>query len=131
MFDMRCEENGIERRLTRIIRPGANSRVERMNRTIKDAAGSAILRQSQATPPVSRWLNRNPRLRPQAEDSQGHRPHLQMLDYAIPQTQLKSDPSHPGLKTYQQAEEFDDPGLIWYEAFRRSQHLPKALTKLA
>ena len=37
MFDMRCNENGIEHRLTKIKHPWTNGQVERMNRTIKDA----------------------------------------------------------------------------------------------
>lgn len=37
MFDMRCRENGIEHRFTRIKHPWTNGQVERMNRTIKDA----------------------------------------------------------------------------------------------
>ena len=37
MFDMRCKENGIEHRLTRIRHPWTNGQVERMNRTIKEA----------------------------------------------------------------------------------------------
>ena len=37
MFDMRCQENGIEHRLTKIKHPWTNGQVERMNRTIKDA----------------------------------------------------------------------------------------------
>ena len=37
MFDMRCQENGIEHRLTKVRHPWANGQVERMNRTIKDA----------------------------------------------------------------------------------------------
>ena len=37
MFDMRCEENGIEHRLTKIRHPWTNGQVERMNRTIKEA----------------------------------------------------------------------------------------------
>lgn len=37
MFDMRCEENGIEHRLTKIKHPWTNGQVERMNRTIKEA----------------------------------------------------------------------------------------------
>jgi transposase InsO family protein len=37
MFDMRCRENGIEHRLTKIKHPWTNGQVERMNRTIKDA----------------------------------------------------------------------------------------------
>lgn len=38
MFDMRCRENGIEHRLTKIKHPWTNGQVERMNRTIKEAA---------------------------------------------------------------------------------------------
>jgi transposase InsO family protein len=37
MFDMRCRENGIEHRLTKIKHPWTNGQVERMNRTIKEA----------------------------------------------------------------------------------------------
>lgn len=37
MFDMRCRENGIEHRLTKIKHPLTNGHVERMNRTIKEA----------------------------------------------------------------------------------------------
>jgi transposase InsO family protein len=37
MFDMRCQENGIEHRLTRVKHPWTNGQVERMNRTIKEA----------------------------------------------------------------------------------------------
>lgn len=37
MFDMRCQENGIEHRLTKIRHPWTNGQVERMNRTIKEA----------------------------------------------------------------------------------------------
>jgi transposase InsO family protein len=37
MFDMRCEENDIEHRLTKIKHPWTNGQVERMNRTIKEA----------------------------------------------------------------------------------------------
>jgi hypothetical protein len=36
MFDMRCRENGIEHRLTKIKHPWTNGQVERMNRTIKE-----------------------------------------------------------------------------------------------
>lgn len=36
-FDMICEANGIEHRLTKANRPWTNGQVERMNRTIKDA----------------------------------------------------------------------------------------------
>ena len=37
MFEMRCRENGIEHRFTRINHPWNNGQVERMNRTIKEA----------------------------------------------------------------------------------------------
>jgi transposase InsO family protein len=37
MFDVRCRENGIEHRLTKIKHPWMNGQVERMNRTIKEA----------------------------------------------------------------------------------------------
>ena len=37
MFDMRCHENGIAHRLTKIKHPWTNGQVERMNRTIKEA----------------------------------------------------------------------------------------------
>jgi transposase InsO family protein len=37
MFDLRCQENGIEHRLTKIKHPWTNGQVERMNRTIKEA----------------------------------------------------------------------------------------------
>jgi transposase InsO family protein len=37
MFQMRCDENGIEHRFTKINHPWTNGQVERMNRTIKEA----------------------------------------------------------------------------------------------
>lgn len=37
MFDMRCRENSIEHRLTKIKHPWTNGQVERMNQTIKEA----------------------------------------------------------------------------------------------
>ena len=37
MFAMRCRENGIEHRFTKINHPWTNGQVERMNRTIKEA----------------------------------------------------------------------------------------------
>ncbi len=43
MFDMRCHENGIEHRFTKINHPWTNGQVERMNRTIKDATVKRFL----------------------------------------------------------------------------------------
>jgi transposase InsO family protein len=37
MFDVRCREKGIEHRLTKVRHPWANGRLDRMNRTIKEA----------------------------------------------------------------------------------------------
>lgn len=37
MFDMRCRENRIEHRLTKIGHPWTNGQVERMDRTLKEA----------------------------------------------------------------------------------------------
>jgi transposase InsO family protein len=37
MFDMRCRENGMEHRQTKIKHPWTNGQVERMNRNIKEA----------------------------------------------------------------------------------------------
>ena len=37
MFGLRCQENGIEHRFTKVNHPWTNGQVERMNRTIKDA----------------------------------------------------------------------------------------------
>ena len=37
MFDMRCRQNDIDHRLTKIKYPWTNGQVERMNRTIKEA----------------------------------------------------------------------------------------------
>lgn len=47
MFDMRCRENGIEHRLTKIRHPWTNGQVERMNRTIKEATVKRNLYDSQ------------------------------------------------------------------------------------
>jgi transposase InsO family protein len=37
VFAVRCQENGIEHRFTKINHPWTNGQVERVNRTIKDA----------------------------------------------------------------------------------------------
>ena len=53
MFDMRCRENGIEHRLTKMKHPWTNGQVERMNRTIKEATSTVPLRptRSARSPP--------------------------------------------------------------------------------
>src|SRR5215210_598079 len=57
MFDMRCRENGIEHRFTKINHPWNNGQVERMNRTIKEATVQRYhLRQPRSTRPPSRRL---------------------------------------------------------------------------
>ena len=42
-FDMICEANGIEHRLTKPNYPRTNGQVERMNRTIKKATSNATI----------------------------------------------------------------------------------------
>ena len=60
MFDMRCRENGIEHRFTKINHPWTNGQVERMNRTIKEATVQALpLRQARAASPAPRRLRRS------------------------------------------------------------------------
>jgi len=48
MFDMRCHENGIEHRLTKIKHPWTNGQVERMNRTIKEATVKRYIRSTRS-----------------------------------------------------------------------------------
>ena len=102
MFDMRCRENGIEHRLTKIKHPWTNGQVERMNRTIKEATVQRYHydrpRSARSSP---RRLHQRLQLRPTAEDPQGPhalRIHLQMLDYPARTIQTQSDPSNAGTK---------------------------------
>ena len=57
MFAMRCRENRIEHRFTKVNHPWTNGQVERMDRTIKDAAvkryHSTATTSSNATSPTS------------------------------------------------------------------------------
>ncbi|QFT33922.1 Integrase core domain protein [Labrenzia sp. THAF82] len=55
MFDMRCRENGIEHRLTKVKHPWTNGQVERMNRTIKEATVKRLGR-SQLLEDIGRLL---------------------------------------------------------------------------
>ena len=84
MFAMRCRENGIEHRCTKINHPWTNGQVERMNRTIKEAT---VQRYHYDTHDAARApphrLRQCLQLRPPAEDPQGShtiRIHLQSLD---------------------------------------------------
>lgn len=65
MFDMRCRENGIEHRLTKIKHPWTNGQAERMNRTIKEAKRAQafkILSRASTNKLVPSWDNENARL---------------------------------------------------------------------
>jgi hypothetical protein len=42
MFGMRCQENGIEHRFTKVNHPWTSGQIERMNRTIKEATVNSI-----------------------------------------------------------------------------------------
>ena len=56
MFDMRCQENDIEHRLTKIKHPWTNGQVERMNRTIKEATVQRYHYDRQSSP--QSWIGR-------------------------------------------------------------------------
>jgi transposase InsO family protein len=84
MFDMRCQENHIEHRLTKIKHSWTNGQVERMNRTIKEATVQRSLRSTRSTRNSPCQLHQRPQLRSAAEDPEGPhglRIHLQMLDF--------------------------------------------------
>ena len=102
MFDMRCRENGIEHRLTKIKHPWTNGQVERMNRTIKEATVKRYHYdrhdQLESSP---RRLHQRLQLRPAAEDPEGPhalRIHLQMLDFRARTIQTQSAPANAGTK---------------------------------
>ena len=84
MFDMRCRENGIEHRLTKIKNPWTNGQVERVNRTIKQATVKRFhYDDHQQFETHLAELRRRLQFRPAPEDAQrSHalRVHLQMLD---------------------------------------------------
>ena len=102
MFDMRCRENGIEHRLTKIKHPWTNGQVERMNRTIKEATVKRYHYDShrQLQQPPHR-LHQRLQLRQASQDPQGPhalRIHLQNLDKRAKTIQTQSDPSNAGTK---------------------------------
>jgi transposase InsO family protein len=83
-FDMICEANGIEHRLTKPNHPWTNGQVERMNRTIKDATVKRFHYDShdQLRTHLAR-LHGSLQLRAQAQDPRrphALRIHLQNLD---------------------------------------------------
>ena len=84
MFEMRCRENDIEHRFTKINHPWTNGQVERMNRTIKEATVQRYHYDShQQLAPASRRLRQRLQLRPTPQDPQRPhtlRIHLQSLD---------------------------------------------------
>ena len=102
MFDMRCRENGIEHRLTKIKHPWTNGQVERMNRTIKEATVKRYHYDSheQLEAHLADFIRRL-QFRPTPEDPQGShtlRIHLQNLDKRAQTIHPQSDPSNAGTK---------------------------------
>jgi transposase InsO family protein len=99
-FDMICEANGIEHRLTKPNHPWTNGQVERMNRTIKDATVKRFhydnhdqLRTHLA------GLHGRLQLRHAAEDPRrphALRIHLQGLDLRAGSIHPRSDPPDAG-----------------------------------
>ena len=88
MFDMRCRENGIEHRLTKINHPWTNGQVERMNRTIKEATVKRYHYDSheQLKTHLADFVNAY-NYRPPTQDSQGSyalRIHRQSMDKRAP-----------------------------------------------
>ena len=71
MFEMRCRENDIEHRFTKINHPWTNGQVERMNRTIKEATVQRFHYDShQQLAQQSRRLRQGLQLRPTPQDPQ-------------------------------------------------------------
>jgi hypothetical protein len=103
-FDMICEANGIEHRLTKPNHPWTNGQVERMNRTIKDATVKRYHYDSheQLAQP-SRGLPRCLQLRPPSQDPQrphALRVHLQDLDFRARSIHRRSDPPDAGTEHF-------------------------------
>ncbi len=102
MFDMRCRENSIEHRFTKINHPWTNGQVERMNRTIKEATVKRYqLRHTRAAEVPPRKLRRRLQLRPTIEDPQGPdalRIHRQSMDKRAQKIQTRPNPPNAGTK---------------------------------
>ncbi len=96
---MRCHENGIEHRLTKVKHPWTSGQVERMNRTTKEATVKRFHyddhRQFEAhlTDVVAAY-NFGRRLKTQGAHTL--RVHLQMLDFRARTIQARSNRSKPG-----------------------------------
>ena len=102
MFAMRCRENGIEHRFTKINHPWTNGQVERMNRTIKDATVKTLsLRQPRPARSSPPGLRLSLQFRPAPEDPQrphALRVHLQALDFRAGTIHPRSNPPNAGTK---------------------------------
>lgn len=99
-FDMICEANGIEHRLTKPNHPWTNGQVERMNRIIKDATVKRFHydRPRPAAHPFG-GLHGSLQLRAQIQDPRWPhtlRIYLQDLDIRARQIHPKSDPPDAG-----------------------------------
>src|SRR5450631_1729152 len=100
MFDMRCRENGIERRLTKIKHPWTNGQVERMNPHDQGSDRKTLpLRQSRAAQIASRQLHRRIQFRSPIEDAEGTdalRVHRKSMDKRAPTIQNRLYASDAG-----------------------------------
>jgi hypothetical protein len=101
-FDMICEANDIEHRLTKPNHPWTNGQVERMNRTIKEATVKALpLREPRRTPDAPRRLHGSLQFRPPAQDAQRAytlRIHRQDLDVRARPVHCRPYPPDSGTK---------------------------------
>ena len=101
MFEMRCRENGIEHRLTKINHPWTNGQVERMNRTIKEATVKRYHydRHDQLEAHLADFVTATISATP--EDPQrphALRVHLQTLDFRAGTIYPRSAPPNAGTK---------------------------------
>ena len=102
MFDLLCQQHGIEHRLTKPNHPWTNGQVERMNRTLKEATVKSVPlrepRPAQAAPtglPDGLQFCQAPQ---EAARPHALRTHLQSLDRAAKPLQAQSATPHPGTK---------------------------------